>query len=159
VRIVWMGGEPGMSVRIDRRSGGEWASLGTRSADGVGRIVLEDRDVAAGMWLEYRLAVVQDGVETYFGTANAAVPSWALDVSGVPLSGGITLRIQLPSGEPATVALFDLAGRRVWSREIGHLGAGLHEVRAEGAAVKSGVYFVRLTQAAVARSARVAVFE
>ena len=46
---------------------------------------------------------------------------------------------------PAQLALFDVAGRRVISQDVGRFGAGLHVVNlARQAPISSGIYFIRL---------------
>jgi len=52
----------------------------------------------------------------------------------------------LPSGAPARLELWDVAGRRVLAREVGSLGAGDHVVNFNGRSLPAGVYMVRLTQ-------------
>ena len=69
----------------------------------------------------------------------------------------VRFRVELPSGAPATLAIFDIRGRRVWSREVGGLGQGEHEVTAADAAWRSGVYFARLIQAGQTRGVRFAL--
>lgn len=65
-----------------------------------------------------------------------------------PSSGDFVCGIALPSAEPARLEVFDLAGRRVMTREVGLLGPGTHRVRlASGRRLPAGVYGVALTQA------------
>jgi hypothetical protein len=55
----------------------------------------------------------------------------------------------LPLAAPARLELLDLAGRRLALRELGPLSAGPHTVHMAGASpLRSGVYFVRVTQGA-----------
>jgi hypothetical protein len=54
----------------------------------------------------------------------------------------------------------DVGGRRVMSRDVGAMGAGLHAVDlANGGRIAPGVYWVRLTQGPSSRMARVAVVD
>ena len=71
---------------------------------------------------------------------------------------GARLAFALPDGAAATLALYDLAGRRLWSRGVGVLGAGAHEVPI-GARLAPGLYFARLTRGGSAVGARVVVTE
>jgi hypothetical protein len=65
-----------------------------------------------------------------------------------PARGSFRIALRLPDASPATLSLYDLAGRRVWSREIGALGAGEHVVVVgEDALLTAGVYHVRLSRA------------
>jgi len=76
-----------------------------------------------------------------------------------PARGGV-LRVAftLPSRQRATLELLDVAGRRVASREVGALGPGPHELTLEAAPrLRSGLYFLRLSQAAQVLQARVVV--
>jgi hypothetical protein len=61
--------------------------------------------------------------------------------------GRLAIDFVLPSSERASLDLFDLAGRRVHSRDLGALGAGAHSVNlTHEIALEPGVYLVRLTQ-------------
>jgi hypothetical protein len=66
-----------------------------------------------------------------------------------PASGGrLAVSFALPLGDFASLELFDLAGRRLLTREVGSLGSGRHAVDlgASGQCPPPGVYFLRLTQ-------------
>lgn len=70
----------------------------------------------------------------------------------------LTVRFALPSSAPATLALLDVAGRVVSSRQVGPLGAGVHSVDlAAGRRLVPGLYFVRISQGGVARVARAVI--
>jgi hypothetical protein len=62
----------------------------------------------------------------------------------------------LPSRAQSSLAVFDLAGRQLVSREVGSLGAGSHVLDlTAGHSLTPGVYFVHLrqgTQSAVRRA-------
>jgi hypothetical protein len=62
----------------------------------------------------------------------------------------------LPSRDPATLELIDIAGRRVVRHEVGAWGPG-PQVLTLGASPRltSGLYFLRLTQAGRVLNARV----
>lgn len=158
VRLVWAGAGPGEDVTAYRRSpGGTWSHLARLFADGEGLVRLEDRDVTPGAVLEYRLGVTGESGETFFGATLVEVPVRALTLAGRSEGGHVTFTVELPSGEPASLALFDLAGRRVWSTGLGELGAGTHTVTIAGAALPPAHYFGRLVQGGLARDARVVV--
>lgn len=93
--------------------------------------------------------------------AGGARPAIELAVDAIEprLSAGAGIvRFSLANGSPASLEMLDVAGRRMWSCEVGPLGAGEHRIRLGGAAwVPSGVYFVRLTQGNRVASARVAI--
>jgi len=72
-----------------------------------------------------------------------------------PSPGPVTVSLALPSAEPATLELFDVAGRRVAAADVGSLGAGRHLVRLTGEArLSPGLYVIRLTQGSRQLSAR-----
>jgi len=72
----------------------------------------------------------------------------------------LEIRFTLPDAEPATLELLDVGGRAVLSRGVGALGAGPHAIDlSAGTRIRPGLYFVRLTQGANARTARVAVID
>jgi hypothetical protein len=73
-------------------------------------------------------------------------------------TGAEMLHLSLLDGSPASLELFDLVGRRLWSRELGELGPGEHEVRiGDGAWYPSGIYMARLTQGSHSARAHIAV--
>jgi hypothetical protein len=158
VHLEWSGAEPGERVTAYRRARlGDWVALGEMFADGRGFVTLDDRDVSPGARLEYRLGVSGPLGETFFGTTTVDVPFRALSVAARTADGRFTLTVDLPTGEPASLAIYDLAGRRVWSRSVGELGAGTHELSTDGPALPSALYFVRLTQGHGVSGARVAM--
>ena len=70
----------------------------------------------------------------------------------------LSVRFTLADREPAELEMLDIAGRRVWSREVGALGAGPHEVSlGVGRALPPGLYLVRLTEGPNVRTARAAI--
>ena len=62
-------------------------------------------------------------------------------------SRGLNVSFSLASAEPAQLAVYDLSGREVRSRQVGSLGAGRHLVSlgAPGT-LAPGIYLVRLMQ-------------
>jgi hypothetical protein len=64
----------------------------------------------------------------------------------------------LPSAEPASLDLFDVAGRHVFRRAVGLLGPGRHTlVLGENHELRAGLYFLRLSQGGRTLHARVAL--
>jgi len=80
---------------------------------------------------------------------------FALDGANPNPGPGLTVSFSLASDAPATLAAFDISGRRVASREVGALGLGHHVVRL--GRVPAGVYVIRLTQAGRSLTARAVV--
>jgi sugar lactone lactonase YvrE len=78
-----------------------------------------------------------------------------------PARGGrMLVSFALPGNAPATLELFDLAGRRIVGRDVGMLGAGRHAVDlASGHRLPAGMYVIRLTQGGNRRVVRAAVME
>lgn len=75
-----------------------------------------------------------------------------------PGPGGERLLFSLTGASPAPLELFDVAGRKVWSREVGGLGTGEHEVRLGNEAwLPAGLYLARLTQGGHRATTRIAI--
>ncbi len=70
--------------------------------------------------------------------------------------GSIGFAIALPIGGDARFEMFDVAGRRVDSRELTGLERGTHAVGLP-AQLANGVYWARLNQGSATRTARVVV--
>ena len=66
-------------------------------------------------------------------------------VSPLPARGPLRVEFSLADGQPATLELLDVAGRRIVTRDVGSLGPGRHglEMRAD---LPAGIYLLRLTQ-------------
>jgi hypothetical protein len=115
------------------------------------------------------------GVQLFVGSPGSGI--WTTQVSGgVPVGVGdgartplrlvgfrpnparehVTVAFSLPTTGPATIEIFDIAGRIVLRRDVGWMGAGDHVLRlGPGFRPAPGVYTVRLDQgahSAVARS-------
>lgn len=90
---------------------------------------------------------------------QATAPVFALrGMRPNPGPRGSVVCFSLPDAAPATLDLFDVAGRRVWGREVGSLGAGEHEMRfGNGAWIPAGIYLAQLTQGPRVATARVAI--
>lgn len=152
--LTWaVGGERGIVATVERRVGsGAWSAIATASPDGSGRIVYEDRDVTAGARYGYRLAIVASGGPMWAGEAWVEIPSaWTLALGGFRPNpagrGDLSIAFTLANGHRATLELYDVAGRRVFGREVGSLGPGNHLVRLDEARrLNPGVYLVRLEQ-------------
>ena len=147
------------SASVERRCvGADWEIRATLDADGAGRLKFTDSEVIPGAAYEYRLAFA-DG--THGGFASLVVPlAYALALEGArpnPARGAVQVAFTLPDASPAQLSLYDLAGRRIASREVGGHGAGLHLVRFDDGAPAPGLYWASLTHAGRVLRARVAV--
>jgi hypothetical protein len=67
--------------------------------------------------------------------------------------GALSVSFTLPADGPARVGAFDLKGRRVVDREVSGAGEHVLELAAPGI-LRSGIYFLRLTQDGAHANAR-----
>jgi len=164
IQITWFdGGNAGIPATVYRRSlATDWAEMAQIAADGTGYLRYEDRAVQPGERFGYRLGIWDGGAEQFVAEvwATARPPAFALEgVRPNPSPPGpLVVDFVLPSEAPATLELFDLAGRKVAGREVGALGAGRHSVNlGDGARIPAGVYVVRFRSGGESRSARAVV--
>jgi hypothetical protein len=138
-------------------------------ASGVGGAIVEWRDARNQDGYVttnddvYAQAVTASGT---LGTPVLAVPpvvaTSRLELRRIapnPSRGEMHVTFSLPDDAPAHLELFDIAGRRVASRDVGALGAGTHEVKMSPprAALSSGIYTLRLTRKGESAAASVVV--
>lgn len=164
VRLKWFAANnPGLVATVYRRTEtGEWKSLGQVAADGTGRMVHEDTQVTAGARYGYRLGVTQGEAEEFLGETWVNVPrAPGFTLAGArpnPAGQDLTVALSLPDASPARLELVDLAGRRVFARDVGRLGAGNHVVHvAHGHTLVAGVYLLRLTRGAHSLTTRAVI--
>ncbi len=76
-----------------------------------------------------------------------------------PSAGPIRVAFTLPDAAPATLVLWDLAGRRLRTLSVGELGPGLHQVTIAqlDRALAPGIYLVELAQGAQRASRKVTI--
>ncbi len=153
VTVTWhAGGSPASLIQVERREGqGEWASMGDVAPDGRGLIVFEDAQVIPGHTYGYRVRLTGASGVQWAGETSVVVPLRSvLGLGGFhPNPAGRTaqLAFSLASHQPATLTLFDVAGRRRFSREVGALGPGPHLIPLDsGEPLSSGIYLLHLTQ-------------
>jgi hypothetical protein len=73
-------------------------------------------------------------------------PTFALrEIWPNPAVNAVHVNFSLPDDRPAVLALYDVAGRQIVSREVGGFGAGQHAVTFQRADMSAGIYFVRLS--------------
>ena len=78
---------------------------------------------------------------------DPAYGSHAVRIWPNPVRAEATMSFKLPTGGEATVELFDLAGRRVWSKALGSLAQGPHSTTLPGATMEAlppGIYVARI---------------
>jgi hypothetical protein len=162
VTLTWYATEgEGLPATVYRRAeAGDWAAIGQLDVPANGRIVFVDRDVAPGARYQYRVGIVEGGVEKLFGEASVTVPKFALEIASVapnPAYRDLWVSFTLPVAEPATLRLIDVAGREVRRQDVA-AAAGPQRVNlAAGPTLPMGVYAVQLTQGARTVTARVSV--
>ena len=133
----------------------------------VGRPTVDPEGVVAFHALDHA-AGHDDAYRVRFGTAPASVethlpvrPGDAPVIHAIapnPSHGGFDVRFTLSGREPTGLAVFDLQGRRRWSREVGEFGPGTHRVHTmTERPLEPGIYFVRLETLSTLRTRKVAV--
>jgi hypothetical protein len=128
-------------------------------------VAFEDDAVSAGQRTGYRLGIIQGTRETLLGDVWLTIPrklSFSLGGTQPNPSGGVpSVVFTLEDGRPATLGLYDLAGRRVAAREVGSLGSGTHVIRLSGdrGPLAPGVYTLLLTRDSERRSATTVVLQ
>lgn len=152
----------GLEATVYRASdGGSWAPLARVAVDGSGVVRYKDTGVLPGIRYGYRLGIVAQGVEQFFGEAWVTIPRLDLALEGMtpnPSAELARIRFTLPDDAPATLELLDLSGRRIARHDVGALGAGQHVMdAAAGAALAPGVYVIRLTRGEATLTARGAI--
>jgi hypothetical protein len=166
-KITWRTTESDARLFCFRRRLGEaaWQALGTVHAGNDGLMVAEDRTVPAGSQAQYGLSIPLGGEqELQFAVVSVAIPlpkPLALRFARSEEGGRVVrVALTLETDEGARLDLFDVAGRRMLTRDVGTLGAGDHEVRLVlPGYVRTGVYFLRLRQGRVTRTDRVTVLQ
>jgi hypothetical protein len=147
-----------------------WTSIATAHADAQGGVAFTDASVDPGTRYAYQLVVSSMDGPVLGGEVWVDVPSSTIGTGGGsaefafdpvrpnPAVGAFQVSFRLASDAPAAMAVFDVRGRHVWSRDLVGLGAGPHVVAVEsGTEFAPGLYFVRLEQAGASLVRRVAV--
>jgi hypothetical protein len=145
---VWRcAGADGGPVIVERsEAAATWREVARLVPEGDGTVRFEDADIAPGGRYGYRLVLGEGSAALTASEVWLDIPAApALALAGAtpnPVEGDLTVAFTLAGHAPATLALFDLAGRRVASRDLGVLGAGEHRVRLAERAnrLPSGVY-------------------
>jgi len=165
VSLIWEApGHAGQEVHVERRREGEPASIVASGAvDGNDRFAWTDRDVIPGARYAYALSIRTEAGERRVAERWVDVPfeeRFGLQaLAPNPAHGGfIEISFALPDGAPAVLELVDVSGRRVQVAPVGSSGAGVHRMRFElRGAMRSGVYFARLSQSGHSSLRRFAV--
>jgi len=165
IRITWdASANPGLPATVYRRTPAtSWIRVAEVAADGNGRIVYEDTDIAPGGLYGYRLGILDAGIEAFVGEAWVESPRFALAIASIrpnPSAGRFEVEFTLAAGAPATIELLDVSGRRVDAREVQGAAAGRGSLRFEAPpALPPGIYLLRLIQGATRATAKVALLQ
>ena len=139
-------------------AGGEYVRLNGALVTGRSPFSYVDRDVTPGQEYEYLLeAVATSGLAETFGPVRGRAPARVAAKATAlyqnwpnPARDKTTIRYELRAPGEATLAVYDLSGRRVKTLTSGPAAAGVHDISWEltdegGARVAPGVYLYRLT--------------
>ncbi len=140
--------------------GGPWTPLADLVASAGGDLAFDDRAVESGVRYGYRLTAAgspsePSGADVWIVTATGG--AFALTAPWPnPVRGALNVAFTSAVASPAELDLFDVAGRRVWSRRWASPAPGPHHaVIAAGELQRAGLYFLRLRQAGLAATRRV----
>jgi hypothetical protein len=151
VRLMWAASDAaGLVATVERRTETEeWRALASITADGTGTLVYEDRALTPGARYAYRLVYPEGGGTVHTTETWVTVPAPRFALRGLtpnPSFGDPVVGFSLASAEPATIELYDLAGRLVDSREVGSLGTGAQVSLTAPGRLPAGVYTLLLRQ-------------
>lgn len=154
---------------VYRRSlpGGAWTLMQVLPP-ASGATSFTDTAVVPNARYEYRLGIVVDGRERYYGNAQVTMPSGpllALALTGVypnpvdrAASSSARVAFVLPGTAPAQLQLLDISGRLVATYELGSPGPGPHQfVLPAGGDIRPGIYLLRLVQGSLDTSRRISI--
>jgi hypothetical protein len=160
IALAWSGMFPGEPMEVQRsEADSAWVPLAVLTADSRGRLEYVDQDFVPGRRYGYRLAV-PGAARHYDETWLAAPGEPAFGFRGaVPNPGrhGLTVAFTLTNGSGARLEVYDLAGRRVLTRDLGGLVPGPHHLDVDAGTLRPGVYLLRLVQGPRAEVARAVV--
>ena len=148
---------------VDRKTeSSDWTALGPPATEGTDRLVFVDRSVAAGRRYAYRLEYITGATRAFTPEVWVETPSrLALTLDGLrpnPATDGLVVSFVLPSAAPASISLFDLAGRRILQDVMSDPQPGAHVMRLSDAGrVPQGIYWLELRQGADSRHSRAIV--
>jgi hypothetical protein len=155
-----MTGDYGSATLYRRDGTGPWLRIALLEEDGTHRFRYEDTAVIAGHTYGYRLGLRVPQGEVFQGEATLTIPESAqLSIDAVTWHGRtLAVTLSLPRAASASLALYDVNGRRWASQRLESLGAGSHTVSiAASHALPPGVFFLRLTQREADRTRRFVV--
>ncbi len=162
VHLDWFAkGPAGLAFLVQRRTPTEpWTTLGARTASGE-HVTWSDAAVRTGERYGYRLAW-PSGTDTLwceeswtYGPAATGAVALAGAWPNPSRGQAVTLVFTLADASAARLELFDITGRRVWSRATG--GTVGRQLATINASLHPGVYLARVTQGVRRATARIVV--
>ncbi len=154
---------------VERAAGpaGAFADLGfvpgAGTTDAPRTYAFTDAALPPSLALRYRLRQLDTGGTATPSPVVEVAPQAAPLALAAPYPHPLTpgraaaLRYTLPTAGNATVAVYDVLGRRVQVLATGRHAAGAHTLRLDAAGLASGAYLVRLTTATAVQTRRVTV--
>ena len=163
--VTWAAAAGTPATLFRRVGSGGFTNLGPVVADGLGQIVYVDTQVSAGNTYTYRLGVT-GFCEVFAGEQAVTIPGLTgpllaiNDLRPNPSPGDIRVTFTLASSDKATLALYDISGRLIRSLDVTDQGpGGPHSVLLySGNRLRSGIYFVQLSQGGHTKERRISVF-
>ena len=160
VTLSWSGMFPGEPVEVQRAEADSvWGTLAAPTADAAGHVAYEDRDFVPGRRYGYRLAV--PGSTRHYGETWVTAPGQpTFGFRGAipnPARHGLTVAFTLTNAPGARLEVYDLAGRRVVTRDLSGLVPGPYRLTVDVGGLPPGVYLLRLVQGPHAATARAVV--
>lgn len=170
IRLAWQTlALPGSLVTIEKRVDaygdesrspfdppvGTWASRGTASVAADGGVSWTDSRVGGGGSYSYRLVVSGQTSEVTSIVVPASATFAFESALPSPTTGPLVLAIRSTGAAPVWASLYDVQGRRVLTRELGMLPAGVQSVPLDLGLAKAGVYFVRVSQGGSASTRKI----
>ena len=160
ITVIWSAPQ-GLQATLFRRVGaGAFVDLGTVTADANNQIVYVDIGVSGGQSYTYRLGL-QGFCQAFAGQVTLVVPGAAFGISGIrpnPTPGDVVVAFSIDPLQPATLELLDITGRQIQKTSVTCSSNPCVVNMTQGARIKSGLYFVRLSQAGHESVKRVSVF-
>jgi hypothetical protein len=166
VTVTWqLAGDGATAVRIGRHAGDQdWTPVAAAAPDGDGRVTYVDAAVVPGERYGYRVGIPggEDPMpqsEAWVEVPRAPTLALAPPRPNPSRPDAVWVSYRLASATPATLELFDPAGRAIRRLDCPR-AAGTHEANlARDGRLPMGVYFLRLRQGDAIATARLAVVE
>lgn len=102
-------------------------------------------------WRSYNFVGIEEG-------ASDPIAFTTISVSPNPSRGGYaSITVALPTSQPVSIIIYDLAGRRVIMATEGIMGEGTNQLTIDTSSLASGMYFARLETENTSATARMIV--